>query len=300
MSEKIKCAVIGAGPVGMELLELLQRSDQLEPVWMVGGEQEIDGLIRAKESGLNVSHDGIPALIPYVVEDRVQIAFETTCKRTPAAQEAWRRLNALGVLTITLSSPLAGQPCAPAANVPNLMWQGVQNLNLLSNSAQVVTPLVRAISRVQVVHYAETVTTLPPGYELAKRESMVDFSEAISEALIRVGKAKHSDAIVLSSPIQSSADMWNTITCQVAAEPDRERILASVLAMLEEMQQHIPGCRLVAGPLFDGRRVITLVAVEASALKRVSSAAAVWTAELCVDKIRSVRRLCSDYDVLPT
>jgi acetaldehyde/propanal dehydrogenase len=56
--------------------------------------------------------------------------------------------------------------------------------------------------------------------------------------------------------------MRNTIFCLTEAEPDRTRITESVLAMIREIQQYVPGYTLVNGPVYDGNKVSIYLKVE--------------------------------------
>lgn len=47
MAEKLKALIIGPGNIGTDLLMKAQRSDWIEPVWMVGVE-ESEGIQRAQ------------------------------------------------------------------------------------------------------------------------------------------------------------------------------------------------------------------------------------------------------------
>ena len=51
MSKKVKCALIGPGNIGTDLLAKLRRSPVLDPIWMVGIDPESDGLKKARELG---------------------------------------------------------------------------------------------------------------------------------------------------------------------------------------------------------------------------------------------------------
>jgi acetaldehyde dehydrogenase (acetylating) len=78
MTNKIKCALIGPGNIGTDLLAKLQRSPVLEPVWMVGIDPESDGLKRAREMGIKTTAEGVDGLVPHMKADGVQIVFDAT------------------------------------------------------------------------------------------------------------------------------------------------------------------------------------------------------------------------------
>jgi acetaldehyde/propanal dehydrogenase len=157
--KKIRCALIGSGNIGTDLIYKIQRSPVLEPVWMVGIDPESEGLTRAREMGLKTTAAGVDGLLPHVLEDNIQIAFDATSAYVHA--ENSRKLNALGVMMIDLT-PAAIGPLLRAAGEPaSAHAEKVEmNVNMISCAGQATIPIVNAVSSVQSVSYGEIVASL--------------------------------------------------------------------------------------------------------------------------------------------
>ncbi len=258
--KKIKCALIGSGNIGTDLLYKLKRSEVLDPVWMVGIDANSEGLARAKELGLKTTADGIDGLIPHIEADEIKIAFDATSAYVHADNSA--KVNAKGVLMIDLTPAAIGPFCVPPVNLTKLD-NNIQNVNMVTCGGQATIPMVAAVSRVQAVEYGEIVATVSsksvgPG----TRQNIDEFTRTTAGAVEQVGGAKKGKAIIIINPAEPPLLMRDTIHCLTETQPDQAAITESVLQMISEVQKYVPGYKLKNGPVFDGRKVSIFLEVE--------------------------------------
>ena len=292
MTKKIKCALIGPGNIGTDLLAKLQRSPVLEPVWMVGIDPESDGLKRAREMGIKTTADGVDGLIPHMQADGVQIVFDATSAYVHA--ENSRKVNAEGALMIDLTPAAIGPFCVPPVNLKEHVGKGEMNVNMVTCGGQATIPMVAAVSRVQPVAYGEIVATVSsksagPG----TRKNIDEFTRTTAGAVEKVGGAKKGKAIIILNPAEPPLIMRDTVHCLLESEPDQPKITESIHAMIKEVQKYVPGYKLVNGPVFDGKRVSVYLEVEGlgdylpkyAGNLDIMTAAAARTAEMFAEEI---------------
>ncbi|MCP1506542.1 acetaldehyde/propanal dehydrogenase [Pseudomonas marginalis] len=290
--KKIKCALIGSGNIGTDLIYKILRSPVLEPVWMVGIDPNSEGLLRAREMGLKTTHEGVDGLLPHVLEDGIQIAFDATSAYVHA--ENSRKLNALGVLMIDLTPAAIGPLCVPPVNLREHAKTQQMNVNMISCAGQATIPIVNAVSRIQSVAYAEIVASLAsksigPG----TRANLDEFTNTTSSAIEKIGGARKGKALAIINPAEPPMMMRNTIYCLTDEEPDRVRIRESILQMITEVTKYVPGYRLVNGPIFDGKKVSIFMEVAGlgdylptyAGNLDIMTAAATRTAEMFAEQI---------------
>ena len=291
--KKIKCALIGPGNIGTDLLYKLQRSEFLEPVWMVGIDPTSEGLARAAKMGLKTTADGVDGLLPHVLEDDIKIAFDATSAYVHA--ENSRKLNELGVLMIDLTPAAIGPFCVPPVNLNALLESGeVPNVNMVTCGGQATIPMIAAIASVQPVNYGEIIATastksIGPG----TRKNIDEFTRTTASAIEKVGGAKQGKAIIIINPAEPPVYMRDTVHCLVEGEPNQAAITEAVHAMLKEVQKYVPGYKLVNGPVFDGNRVSIFLEVEGlgdylpkyAGNLDIMTAAAARTAEMFAERL---------------
>ncbi|KWA24302.1 acetaldehyde dehydrogenase (acetylating) [Burkholderia territorii] len=259
--KKIKCALIGPGNIGTDLLVKLRRSTLLEPVWMVGIDAASDGLARAREFGLKTTDQGVDGLLPHVAADDIRIAFDATSAYVH--RDNADKLTALGVKMIDLTPAAIGPYCVPPVNLDAHVDSAQMNVNMVTCGGQATIPMVYAVSRVQPVAYGEIVATVSsrsvgPG----TRKNIDEFTRTTSGAIEQIGGARKGKAIIVINPAEPPLIMRDTIHCLTDGPPDVDAITASVHAMVKEVQRYVPGYTLKNGPVFDGNRVSVFMEVE--------------------------------------
>ena len=296
MSKKIKCAIIGPGNIGTDLLYKLQRSTVLEPVWMVGVDPTSEGLARARDMGLKATDKGVDGLLPHVKADGVQIAFDATSAYVH--KDNSDKLTQLGVMMIDLTPAAIGPYCVPPINLKEHAGKREMNVNMVTCGGQATIPMVYAVSRVQKVKYAEIVATVSsksvgPG----TRKNIDEFTRTTAGAVARIGGADEGKAIIVINPADPPIIMRDTIHCLTVDEPKQKEIEQSVKDMVAEVQKYVPGYTLVNGPVFDGNRVTSFMQVEGlgdflpkyAGNLDIMTASATRTAEMFAEEILSGR-----------
>ncbi len=261
---KIRCALIGSGNIGTDLMYKLKRSDILEPVWMVGIDPNSEGLARARKHGLKTTHEAVDGLLPHIEEDDIRIAFDATSAYVHA--DNYAKLKSKGVKVIDLTPAAIGPYCVPPVNMKEALAANADNVNMVTCGGQATVPMVHAVSRVAPVDYAEIVATIAsksagPG----TRKNIDEFTQTTARAIEKIGGATRGKAIIILNPAEPPIMMRDTIHTLLENEPDEQtwaKIERSVRDMERAVQAYVPGYRVKEGPVFDGRRVSVFLEVQ--------------------------------------
>jgi acetaldehyde dehydrogenase len=241
MNKKIKVAIIGSGNIGSDLMiKVMRHGRHLEMGAMVGIDAASDGLARAARLGVPVTHEGIEGLLAMPGFADIGLVFDAT------SAGAHHRNNALlqqhGKQVIDLTPAAIGPYVVPVVNLEQ--QRGARNMNMVTCGGQATIPVVAAVSRVAKVHYAEIVASMSsrsagPG----TRDNIDEFTETTSRAIEMVGGATRGKAIIVLNPAEPPMMMRDSVFC-FSEMADQARIEASVLEMVAQVQQYVPGYRL--------------------------------------------------------
>jgi acetaldehyde dehydrogenase len=264
MAAKASVAIVGSGNISTDLLYKLLRSEWLEPRWMIGIDPESEGLARARKLGLETSAEGADWLLAQ--DELPDFVFEATSAYVHKAYAP--KYEAAGIRAIDLTPAAVGPAVIPPANLHEHV--DAPNVNMITCGGQATIPIVYAVTRAVAeqggsVPYAEIVASVAsvsagPG----TRANIDEFTKTTSRGVETIGGAQKGKAIIILNPADPPMIMRDTIFCQIPEDADREAITASITDVVAQVQEYVPGYRLLNEPQFDepslnsgGRPVVT-------------------------------------------
>jgi acetaldehyde dehydrogenase len=267
MSNKVTAAIVGPGNIGTDLLYKLLRSDLIEPRWMIGVDPSSEGLKLARDRGVEASHEGVDWLLKQ--DDLPELIFEATSAYVH--REYAPRYAEAGIRAIDLTPAAVGPAVIPPVNGEEHLT--ADNVNMITCGGQATIPMVYAVSRVTAVPYAEIVASVSsasagPG----TRANIDEFTRTTSAGVETIGGAERGKAIIILNPAEPPMIMRDTIFCGVSADADRDAIAESVVRMAQQVQEYVPGYRLLQDPQFDDATEATMGLTKVSVFVEVEGA----------------------------
>jgi len=250
MTRKLKAAIIGSGNIGTDLMiKILRHGQHIEMGAMVGIDPASDGLARAQRLGVATTAEGVEGLVKLPVFADIDVVFDATSAAAHVKNDAFLRERKPAIRMIDLTPAAIGPYCIPVVNGEEHLQ--ANNVNMVTCGGQATIPMVKAVSRVAPVAYAEIVASISsksagPG----TRANIDEFTETTSRAIEILGGASKGKAIIVLNPAEPPLIMRDTVYT-LSQGGSEEAIAASVAEMAAAVQKYVPGYRLKQKVQFD-------------------------------------------------
>lgn len=248
---KLTAAIIGSGNIGTDLMYKLERSEVITPQWMVGIDSQSEGMKRAAAHGLITLCGGADELLASA--EKPDLIFEATSAYVH--REYAPKYEAAGITAIDLTPAAVGPAVVPPANLRAHLT--APNTNMITCGGQATIPMVHAVSSVVPVPYAEIVASVAsvsagPG----TRANVDEFTRTTARGVETIGGAQRGKAIIIFNPADPPMIMRDTIFCAIPEDADTDKISEAIFQREKDIQEYVPGYRLLQAPQFDPPSVI--------------------------------------------
>ena len=245
----VRCAIIGSGNIGTDLMiKIMRAARHLDVVAMAGIEENSEGLARAKRLGLATTHDGLEGLRRLASYPDIGLVFDATSAKAHETHD--RVLRADGKKVIDLTPAAVGPYTIPVINGDATLDS--PNVNMVTCGGQATIPIVHAIRRAtDRVVWGEIIASISsrsagPG----TRANIDEFTETTARAIEQLGGAERGKAIIILNPAEPPLIMRDTVVT-LSQGGSRDAIQASVAEMVEQVRTYVPGYRLKQAVQFE-------------------------------------------------
>ena len=245
----VRCAIIGSGNIGTDLMiKIIRAAKHLDVVAMAGIEENSEGLGRAKRLGLATTHEGLEGLRRLESYPDIRLVFDATSAKAHETHD--RVLRADGKKVIDLTPAAVGPYTIPVINEDATLDS--PNVNMVTCGGQATIPIVHAIRRAtDRVVWGEIIASISsrsagPG----TRANIDEFTETTARAIEQLGGAERGKAIIILNPAEPPLIMRDTVVT-LSQGGSRDAIQASVAEMVEQVRTYVPGYRLKQAVQFE-------------------------------------------------
>lgn len=250
---KIRAAILGTGNIGTDLLLKSLKTDFIDIVAFVGRRLDSDGMVIAKQYGVNISADGISYFInnPYCCD----VVYDCTSSEDAKTHAAIFKKQKIKVIDLTPAK--VGEMCVPDINSDLIISD--DNVNMITCGGQASMPMLHLIAKKCTgLEYIEVVSQIASkSAGMATRINVDNYIYTTQKAITKFTGCKNCKVILNLNPAEPCVDMQTTIFIKTKYI-DFNNLTEIVLEKIEELKKYIPYYELVLPPTLNDNGVVVL------------------------------------------
>ncbi|MGW4955433.1 acetylating acetaldehyde dehydrogenase [Streptomyces parvulus] len=276
---RLNTAVLGTGPLGLDLIERIHASSFLNSPLVIGRRPGSNGLAQAAGLGCVTRSGGIDAVLDEVPD----IVFDATNAFAHPAH--WDKLADTGATLIDLTPTTTGTLIVPTVN--GHQAANCQHIGLVSCGGQAALPLLHALTRTYPAEAVEMVATAASAsVGRASRLNLDEYVDTTQQAIRRFTQAADVKTMLNISAATPAPPFRTAITVITAIPAPADDVTALTAAVETSMRALVPGYRVTSCTSED--RTVRVVAEVTATRSRIPvhagnleviSAAAIQAAE---------------------
>jgi acetaldehyde dehydrogenase len=250
---KIKASIIGTGNIGTDLLLKILKTNFIDIVAFVGRRLDSDGMILAKNRGVNTSDQGIN----YFINNPKCCDIVFDCSNAIDAQKHANIFKEQGIKVIDLTPSKVGDMCVPDINSEIILTDS--NVNMITCGGQSSIPMLYLLSKhCKGLEYIEIVSQIASkSAGMATRINVDNYINTTKKAITKFTGCVNTKVILNLNPAEPCVDMQTTIFIKTK-HIDFKNLTEKLLDKIEELKTYIPHYELVLPPTMNENNVLVL------------------------------------------